>query len=270
MTDRSCPPRVLTVAGSDSGGGAGIQADLKTIHGWGCFGMSAITALTAQNSLGVGGVYKVTGAFVAEQIEAVLGDIGADAVKCGMLADAEVIGAVAGALSRYPEPPLVLDTVLIAQSGDPLLEDDPVEVMVDKLFPRALLITPNADEAERLTGIEVTGVDAMREAGRKLREMGAAGVLVKGGHVPGERLTDLLLLPDGGERVFTGPRIDTDHTHGSGCTLASGIAAGLALGMELADAVAAGREYLRRGISKAHRTGKGYGTMLHEPFRPEV
>jgi hydroxymethylpyrimidine/phosphomethylpyrimidine kinase len=230
--------------------------------------MSAVTALTAQNSVGVSGVYKVSGEFVAAQMEAVLGDIGVDALKCGMLAGAEVVGAVAEMLARYPEPPLVLDTVLVAKSGDPLLEDSAVGVMVEKLFPRAALITPNAVEAHRLTGIEVTGEATMRAAGKKLQAMGAAGVLVKGGHLEGDDLLDLLLLPGGGEKLFTGKRIHTRHTHGTGCTLSAAITAGLARGMGLTDAVAAAREYLMRGIANAHATGKGYGTMLHAPFEP--
>lgn len=268
MTANACPPRALTVAGSDSGGGAGIQADLKTFQCWGCFGMSVITALTAQNSVGVSAVYKVACEFVAAQMEAVLGDIGVDALKCGMLSDAEVIGAVAEVLERYPAPPLVLDTVLVAKSGDPLLEDEAVEVMVEKLFPRAALITPNAVEARRLTGIEVVDEDSMHAAAEKLQAMGAAGVLVKGGHLEGDELLDLLALPGGETKLFRGRRIHTKHTHGTGCTLSAATAAGLARGMELAEAVAAARRYLQRGIANAHSTGAGYGTLLHEPFEP--
>ncbi len=270
MKDRACPPRALTVAGSDSGGGAGIQADLKTFHCWGCFGMSAVTALTAQNSTGVSGVYKVPGDFVAAQMEAVLGDIGADALKCGMLSCAEVVEAVADVLSRYPQPPLVLDTVLVAKSGDALLEEEAVEVMVAKLFPRAALITPNTVEAHRLTGIEVRCESSMREAATCLQQMGASGVLIKGGHLEGDELLDLLVLPDGLSRLFTGRRIHTSHTHGTGCTLSAATTAGLARGMSLTDSVAAAREYLQHGIANAHTTGSGYGTMLHEQFEPRV
>jgi hydroxymethylpyrimidine/phosphomethylpyrimidine kinase len=268
MTTRVCPPRALTVAGSDSGGGAGIQADLKTFHCWGCFGMSAVTALTAQNSTGVSGVYKVSGQFVAAQMEAVLGDMGADALKCGMLSCAEVVEAVADVLSRYPGPPLVLDTVLVAKSGDALLEEEAVEVMVDRLFPRAALVTPNTVEAHRLTGIEVKCESSMREAAECLQKMGASGVLIKGGHLEGDELLDLLVLPGGKSRLFTGRRIHTSHTHGTGCTLSAATTAGLAKGMSLSDSVAAARDYLQRGIANAHTTGSGYGTMLHEPFRP--
>jgi hydroxymethylpyrimidine/phosphomethylpyrimidine kinase len=224
--------------------------------------------LTAQNSVGVSGVYKVSGEFVAAQMEAVFGDIGVDALKCGMLADSEVINAVAGVLARYTEAQLVLDTVLVAKSGDPLLEDEAVDVMVERLFPRATLITPNAVEAKRLTGIEVVDGKSMLAAGRKLQEMGAAGVLVKGGHLEGDELLDLLVLPDGETRMFTGRRIHTKHTHGTGCTLSAATAAGLARGMGLENAVGAAREYLQRGIANAHTTGQGYGTMTHEPFEP--
>ncbi|MFH1069072.1 MAG: bifunctional hydroxymethylpyrimidine kinase/phosphomethylpyrimidine kinase [Candidatus Glassbacteria bacterium] len=266
MTNRSCPPRALTVAGSDSGGGAGIQADLKTFQNFGCFGMSAVTALTAQNSVGVTGVFKVTGEFVRSQMEAVLEDIGVDALKCGMLADSEIIRAVAEVLERYPGPPLVLDTVLVAKSGDPLLEDEAVEVMVAKLFPRALVITPNAAEARRLVGFEVKDEETMHRAAKVLREMGARGVLVKGGHLKGDKLVDLLALPDGQIRLFGGERIDTPHTHGTGCTLSAAIAACLARGLGLEDAVILGRDYVTNGILKSFPTGRGYGTLGHEPF----
>ncbi|HLA39632.1 MAG TPA: bifunctional hydroxymethylpyrimidine kinase/phosphomethylpyrimidine kinase [Candidatus Glassbacteria bacterium] len=266
MTNRTCPPRALTVAGSDSGGGAGIQADLKTFQSFGCFGMSAVTALTAQNSVGVSGVYKVSGEFVRQQMEAVFGDIGVDALKCGMLADSEIIRAVAEVLARYPDPPLVLDTVLVAKSGDPLLEDEAVQVMVERLFPRALVITPNATEAGKLVGFDVTDEETMHRAANALRKMGARGVLVKGGHLKGDKLVDLLALPDGQIKLFGGKRIDTENTHGTGCTLSAGIAACLAHGLALEDAVRLGREYVAAGIQKSFPTGRGYGTLSHEPF----
>lgn len=263
------PPRALTIAGSDSGGGAGIQADLKTFHSFGCFGMSAVTAITAQNSLGVQAVQPVPAEFVARQLESVLGDIGADALKCGMLANAEVVGAVAGSLERFPEPPLVLDTVLIAKSGDPLLADDAVDVMVEKLFPRALLVTPNLDEAERLAGFTVRDQPAMERAARELARMGASAVLIKGGHLEGPELVDLLLLPDGRTVRMTGQRIDTPHTHGTGCVLSAAVAACLARGMELEAAVRAARKYLMRGIRESFATGGGYGTLNHRPVEED-
>lgn len=269
MNENRCPPRALTVAGSDSGGGAGIQADLKTFQSFGCFGMSAITALTAQNSTGVQGVHKVPPEFVRAQMESVLGDIGADAVKCGMLADSGIILAVADCLERYGNPPLVLDTVLVAKSGDPLLEDRAVTDMVERLFPLAALVTPNLPEVERLTGIRVVDREGMEQAARALRGMGARAALIKGGHLTGPKMLDLLALPGGGTVVFEGGRIDTPHTHGTGCTLSSAIAAALALGFDLERAVAAGREYVLRGIVNSHPTGKGYGTLLHEPFEPD-
>ncbi len=269
MTANPCPPRVLTVAGSDSGGGAGIQADLKTFQSFGCFGMSAVTALTAQNSQGVRGVWPVSGAFIRLQLEAVFEDIGVEALKCGMLADREVVEAVAEVLERWPDPPLVLDTVLLAKSGDALLADRAVEVLVERLFPRALLVTPNAEEARRLTGLPVESPEEMEQAAHRLRRMGARAVLVKGGHLPGERLTDLLLLPDGALVKFEGRRIATPHTHGTGCTLSAAITAGLARGLSLERAVEVGREYVLQGIMLSHPTGRGYGTLGHRPVELE-
>lgn len=270
MKDRKCPPRALTVAGSDSGGGAGIQADLKTFQSFGCFGMCALTAVTAQNSLGVQGIHKLPGDFVRLQLEAVLGDIGADAVKCGMLADAEIIEAVAEVLFHFKQPPLVLDTVLVAKSGSPLLEDRAVEVMVERLLPRAALITPNILEAERLVGFPVTDVESMARAALDLQGMGAAGVLVKGGHLEGEKLIDYLALPSGETKIFEARRIDTSHTHGTGCTLSAAVAAGLARGLSLIEAVTLARDYVLHGIENCHRTGSGYGTLLHTPFEEQI
>ncbi len=270
MKDRKCPPRVLTVAGSDSGGGAGIQADLKTFQSFGCFGMCALTAVTAQNSLGVQGIHRLPGDFVRLQLEAVLGDIGADAVKCGMLADAEIIEAVAEVLFHFKQPPLVLDTVLVAKSGSPLLEDRAVEVMVERLLPRAALITPNILEAERLVGFPVTDVERMARAALDLQGMGAAGVLVKGGHLEGEKLIDYLALPSGETKIFEARRIDTSHTHGTGCTLSAAVAAGLARGLSLIEAVTLARNYVLHGIENCHRTGSGYGTLLHTPFEEQI
>ncbi len=270
MKDSKCPPRALTVAGSDSGGGAGIQADLKTFQSFGCFGMSVLTAVTAQNSLGVQGVHKLPGDFVRLQLEAVLADIGADAVKCGMLADAEIVEAVAEVLLCFKRPPLVLDTVLLAKSGDPLLEDRAVQTMVERLFPRAALITPNALEAERLVGFPVTDTESMARAAAALQSMGAAGVLVKGGHLEGEKLIDYLALPSGEEKIFEGRRIHTPHTHGTGCTLSAAVTAGLARGLSLIEAVAVARDYVLCGIENCHPTGSGYGTLRHASFEEQI
>ncbi|MBN2290483.1 MAG: bifunctional hydroxymethylpyrimidine kinase/phosphomethylpyrimidine kinase [Candidatus Glassbacteria bacterium] len=270
MKGNECPPRALTVAGSDSGGGAGIQADLKTFQSFGCFGMSVLTAATAQNSLGVQGVCKLPADFVRLQLEAVLGDIGADAIKCGMLADRKIVEAVAEVLASFKGPPLVLDTVLVAKSGDPLLEEPAVEAMVGRLFPRAALITPNAREAERLVGFPVTGIESMARAAEKLQGMGAGAVLVKGGHLEGDTLYDYLALPSGEEKIFEQARIRTSHTHGTGCTLSAAVAAGLALGLSLEQAVAAARNYVLRGIENSHPTGAGYGTLRHGPFEERL
>jgi len=270
MKDRKCPPRALTVAGSDSGGGAGIQADLKTFQSFGCFGMSVITALTAQNSIGVQGVLKIPPDFVKLQMESVFGDIGVDALKCGMLADAEIIHAVAEVLTRWPDVPLVLDTVLVAKSGDPLLEDQAVEVLVGKLFPRSALITPNVLEAERLAGFPVTDQKSMRKAASALQKMGAKGVLLKGGHLQGDRLLDFLLLPGGESKLFEGKRIRTAHTHGTGCTLSAAVAAALARGLPLEEAVDLARDYVINGIRNSHPTGAGYGTLLHQSFEDRL
>ena len=258
------------MAGSDSSGGAGIQADLKTFQSFGCFGMSVITALTAQNSVGVQGVHRVPPDFVKLQLESVFSDIGVDALKCGMLADAEIIYAVAEVLDRWREAPLVLDTVLVAKSGDPLLQDQAVEVMVEKLFPRSALITPNIMEAQRLAGFPVCDTDSMERAGVVLQEMGAAAVLVKGGHLQGDKLTDLLILPGRERRFFAGERIKTRHTHGTGCTLSAAIAAALARGVPLAKAVALARDYVIDGIRNSHPTGAGYGTLTHRPFEDRL
>ena len=261
-----CPPRVLTIAGSDSGGGAGIQADLKTFQSFACFGMSAITALTAQNSQGVQGIQKIPAEFVERQIESVLGDIGADAVKCGMLVDSSVIEVVGRALEKYADIPVILDTVLIAKSGDQLLEDSSIDSMVELLFPRALLITPNLDEAERLAGFAVRDLEAMKKAAEKMKQMGARAVLVKGGHLEGSELTDYFLDDKNQEVIYRSARLDTDNTHGTGCTLSSAIAALIARGKDLKESVELAREYLREGIKSAHKTGKGYGTLSHPDY----
>lgn len=266
MAGNLCPPRVLSVAGSDSGGGAGIQADLKTFQAYDCFGMSVITALTAQNSQGVRDIYPVPAEFVKLQMEAVFEDIGVEALKCGMLANGRVIESVAGVLARYPTPPLVLDTVFLSKSGHCLLEDSAVKALVELLFPRALLVTPNTVEAERLVGFAVTDTDSMAAAGRQILNLGAGAVLVKGGHLKGDTLIDILVRPPGRVRVFQGRRIETPHTHGTGCTLSAAVTAGLARGLDLESAVARAREYVIRGIEKAHPTGKGCGTLRHLPF----
>lgn len=255
--------RVLIAAGSDSGGGAGIQADIKTVTALGGYAATAITALTAQNTRGVFGVIPVAPTFIRQQLEVVLDDIGADCVKTGMLHDAEVIEAVAATLAtKAPEVPLVVDPVMVAKGGESLLQARAVATLKARLLPRATVLTPNLPEAEALAGLRVVDPEGMRRAGEALRAMGAAAVLVKGGHLPGKRLVDVLVAADG-VHVFEGERIETRHTHGTGCTLASAIATGLAQGMGLYAAVARARAYLAEAIRTAPAIGGGHGPVNH-------
>jgi len=258
--------RVLVVAGSDSGGGAGIQADVKTLSALGAYAATAVTALTAQNTLGVQGVMAVPASFVALQVASVLGDIGADAIKTGMLAQRDTIEAVAAALGRLRAAgravPLVVDPVMVAKGGRSLLAADAVAALVDLLLPWAAVVTPNLPEAEVLTGAAVSDVAGMHRAAERLLRMGAAAVLLKGGHLAGDVLTDLLATPSGTE-VFEQARVATRHTHGTGCTLASAVAAGLAQGMTLSAAVARARRYVRAAIESAPGFGAGHGPLDH-------
>ena len=255
--------RVLVVAGSDSGGGAGIQADIKTVMALGGYAATAITALTAQNTLGVAGVRFVEPEFVQAQMVAVLRDIGADVVKTGMLGHAATIAALLETLEREaPGMPVVVDPVMVAKGGARLLDDAAVAAVVDLLLPRGDLLTPNLPEAEALTGQAIDDEDAMVEAAERLRAMGARAVLLKGGHLPGERVTDILATQNGVE-TFRSPRIDSRHTHGTGCTLASGVAAGLAQGMDLHAAVRRARAYVQAAILAAPGLGAGHGPMGH-------
>lgn len=256
--------RVLIVAGSDSGGGAGIQADIKSVTALGAYASTAITALTAQNTLGVFGVMPVEPDFVAEQMRLVLTDIGADVVKTGMLHSAGVIRAVAGSLAQYAAGiPIVVDPVMIAKGGAPLLEPDAQGALLELLVRRAALVTPNAPEAEALTGVSVRGVDDLPRAADHLLALGAGAVLVKGGHLPGDTVVDLLRTADGAERRFEAPRIPTLSTHGTGCTLASAIAAGIADGLRLEDAVERAHAYVREAIRTAPGFGSGHGPLNH-------
>jgi len=258
MTGR---PRILTVAGSDSGGGAGIQADLKTIAAFGCYGASAVTAVTAQNTLRVSAVEELPPAIVQAQIEVVLGDIGADAVKVGMLANAEVVRAVAEALHPYRDLPIVVDPVMVAKSGDALLREDAVKALSELLLPLATVVTPNLPEAARLSGLPVTSEAERTEAARRLASSGAA-VLVKGGHGEGEELMDLLYEGESVHR-FVHPRLDTSSTHGTGCTLSSAIACGLGQGRPLLESVAIAVDYLHGAIAAAFPVGGGHGPVDH-------
>ena len=253
--------RVLIIAGSDSGGGAGVQADIKAVTMMGGFAATAITALTIQNTLGVHGVHPVPLEVIAAQADAVLDDIGTDAVKTGMLGSAQVVRCVAGILDRAGAP-VVVDPVMIAKGGSPLLAADAVAAVRALMVPRAALLTPNAPEAEALTGIAVADLDCQRRAGEALLRLGAGAVLMKGGHVPGETVVDLLMTP-GGETLLEGPRIETRHTHGTGCTLASACAAGIAKGLPLEQAVAEAWAYVAEAIRQAPGLGGGHGPLDH-------
>lgn len=254
-------PKALTIAGSDSGGGAGIQADLKTFSAYRVFGMSAITAVTAQNSVGVQGVEYLPPAFVAQQLSSVLDDFGADAVKCGMLGTAAIVQAVTDGLRAHPVERLVVDPVMVATSGDALLEPDAVRAMTTRLLPLALVLTPNLPEAEALAGMAVSNRTEMEEAARRIHKLGPRHVLVKGGHLKGDAVD---VLYNGRDfTAFQAPRIDSDNTHGSGCTLSAAISAGLARGRPLAEAVRDAKAYVTRGIREGFALGRGAGALRH-------
>jgi len=257
--------RVLSIAGSDSGGGAGVQADLKTFGALGCYGMTAITALTAQNTQGVSGIHGVPPAFLKAQLQAVLDDIGVDAVKVGMLHAPEVVEVVAWAIDHYRLRKVVLDPVMVATSGDRLMAAETVQVLVQQLFPRATVITPNLDEAALLLGRAIDGIDALDEAATALLALGAPAVLLKGGHLPGNDVLDVLAQADGTRLRLPTSRIATPNGHGTGCTLSSAIACYLAQGLGLAQAVQQARGYILQAIGAgAHvRTGHGHGPLNH-------
>lgn len=255
--------RVLIVAGSDSGGGAGIQADIKTVTALNGYAATAITALTAQNTTGVYGIFEVDPSFIADQMRLVLDDIGADCIKIGMLHSRAVIETVVSVLAGHaPDVPVVVDPVMVAKGGAPLLENDAASALVTHLLPQATVLTPNMPEAATLTGLAVETVDDMQRAGEALLKQGAQNVLVKGGHMAGDTLTDLLVTPDQ-TVTYADTRIDTRHTHGTGCTLASAIATGIAQGMALSDAVERARSYVRNAILTAPGYGLGHGPLNH-------
>jgi hydroxymethylpyrimidine/phosphomethylpyrimidine kinase len=255
--------RVLIVAGSDSGGGAGIQADIKTVTMLDAFAATAVTALTAQNTEGVFGVVPVAPSFIRQQMQVVLDDIGADAIKTGMLHDAAVIETVAAVLAEKAAAiPLVLDPVMVAKGGAALIEPGAIETLKRLLLPRAAVITPNLPEAEVLLGGTIDGLDAMKQAAAELLRLGCAAVLLKGGHLAGDTVYDVLATPSG-QRQWQSPRIETRHTHGTGCTLASAIAAGIAQGMPVEAAVERAREYVQRAIAAAPGFGRGHGPLDH-------
>ncbi len=253
--------RVLIIAGSDSGGGAGVQADIKAVTALGGYAATAITAITVQNTLGVHGVHPLPLDLIEAQARAVLDDIGADAIKTGMLGSIEVVERVA-ALLDVSDAPAVVDPVMIAKGGHPLLTDAAVQAVRSLMVPRAALLTPNAPEAEALTGHAVADLDGQRRAGEALLAMGARAVLMKGGHVPGDTVVDLLLTPSG-ETVLEGERVATRHTHGTGCTLASACAAGLARGLSLEVATAEAWAYVAEAVRRAPGLGGGHGPLDH-------
>jgi hydroxymethylpyrimidine/phosphomethylpyrimidine kinase len=258
----------LTIAGSDSGGGAGIQADLKTFQQFGVYGTSVIVALTAQNTRGVFGVEAVSEAMVAGQLTALAQDLPPAALKTGMLAEAGLVRLVAKAIRENGWRPLVLDPVMVASSGDRLLTTEAEDVIRDSLLPLAALVTPNLDEAAVLTGRMVHDVATMERAGETLVRFGAGAALVKGGHLAGTGdITDVLVTPDG-IRHFHHLRLDTGSTHGTGCTLSAAITAGLALGRELDTAVADGLEFVHRAMARAPGLGGGHGPLDHTVTAP--
>ncbi|MEQ9796787.1 bifunctional hydroxymethylpyrimidine kinase/phosphomethylpyrimidine kinase [Parvibaculum sp.] len=253
--------RVLIVAGSDSGGGAGIQADIKSVTAMGGFAMTAVTAITVQNTLGVTGIHEVPLDIVVGQMRAVMEDLGVDAVKTGMLHNAEIVEAVAEELSRTEElPVLVVDPVMIAKGGASLLEASAVSALKEVLIPLSALVTPNIPEAEVLTGRKIVDVEGQKAAADALLGLGADAVFVKGGHLSGDLIFDVLATQET-IQVFSSPRIDTRHTHGTGCALASSIAALLAQGIDLTAAVAAARDYVHEAIRTAPGFGQGHGPL---------
>ena len=257
--------RVLSIAGSDSGGGAGIQADLKTFSALGCYGMTAITAITAQNTQGVRAIHGIPPDMLRAQIDAVAEDIGVDAVKIGMLHEPAVVRVVVKAIARHQMLQVVLDPVMVATSGDRLMADDTVNVLVQELFPLTTVITPNLDEAALLLGRSIDGADALDEAASALLALGAQAVLLKGGHLPGDLVVDVLALAGGGRLRLQSPRIATHNGHGTGCTLSAAIAAHLALGLPLAQAVEKARAYILGAIAAGAdvHTGRGHGPLNH-------
>jgi hydroxymethylpyrimidine/phosphomethylpyrimidine kinase len=258
-------PIALTIAGSDSGGGAGIQADLKTFSALGVYGASVIAALTAQNTRGVSGIFAVAPEFIAAQMDAVYSDLAVNATKIGMLSRAEAIETVAAGLDRHKAKNIVLDPVMVAASGDLLLEPSAIETLKRKLIPRALVVTPNLPEAAALLGVPVASDEtAMEKQGKAILALGTKAVLVKGGHAEGPEALDLLIDKDS-VRKFKAPRVKTENTHGTGCTLSSAIAAGLAKGLSLVEAIAMAKKYVTEAIEASDQLsiGTGHGPVHH-------
>lgn len=258
-------PKCLTIAGSDSGGGAGIQADLKTMSAIGVYGMSAITAITAQNTCGVKAIQPIEPEIVTAQLEAVLTDIGTDSIKIGMLHSARIVKAIIEILDKYTPRYVVLDPVMVSTSGHKLIEDDTIDIIRKELFFRSTVITPNLDEAMLLSGMQISEEKDMYKAGKKLLAEGCRAVLMKGGHLKNKIMTDLLLSSEGEEYIFSAENITTPNTHGTGCTLSSAIASYLALGSTLAEAVKQAKQFITSAIEAGSgvTTGKGHGPLNH-------
>jgi len=254
-------PKAMTIAGSDSGGGAGIQADLKTFSALGVYGSSTLTAITAQNTVGVSRVHEIPIDIIVAQIDAVLSDIGADAVKTGMLASSAIVETVAEEMERHQVRRLVVDPVMVAKSGDRLLREDAVEALRTRLIPLAAVVTPNIPEAEVLTGLKIETDEDVRRAAEAIVRLGARAVVVKGGHREGPAVD---LFYDGARfQEFSAPRIDTVNTHGTGCTFASAVAAGLAKGLEVVESVELAKDYVTEAIRRSFPVGQGHGPLHH-------
>ncbi|WP_158795448.1 bifunctional hydroxymethylpyrimidine kinase/phosphomethylpyrimidine kinase [Pedobacter sp. L105] len=263
-------PAVLTIAGSDSGGGAGIQADLKTFSALGCYGTSAITAVTVQNTLGVTGIHSIPSGIVEGQIKAVMDDIVPLAIKIGMVHSSELAMTISDTLKAYTNTPIVFDPVMVATSGDKLIKDDTVSVLKQVLFPMTMLITPNLDEAEILVQQKINNVEEMRTAAKSLLQTGCFAVLLKGGHLKSKKLYDVYIDQKGEEKIFESTYIKSENVHGTGCTLSSAIAAYLSLGCTLIDAITKAREYIHNAIFYGQhvKTGHGHGPLNHF-FNPQ-
>lgn len=258
-------PVALTIAGSDSGGGAGIQADIKTFSSLGVFGTSAITAITAQNTQGVRGIQAISPEILKGQIEAVLEDFIIDAVKIGMLHNKDAVKAVAETLPSFRQTPVILDPVMISTSGSKLLEDDAIHAIIEELFPKATLLTPNIPETEYLSGIKINNEKEILLAARKLQEKGCNAILIKGGHLPGAEMADWLFINEDAPICLASPTVETFNTHGTGCTLSSAIAAYMALGHSLVEAVRLAKEYMDNALihgANVHM-GEGHGPVNH-------
>ena len=258
-------PIVLSIAGSDSGGGAGIQADLKTISALGCFGTTAITALTAQNTLGITDIHPIPVDFVKVQINAVMDDLKPSAIKIGMVHSAELAVGIAEVLSKYPDVPIIFDPVMVATSGDRLIAGDIVETLKEHLFPVAELLTPNMDEAAVLAGIEIRTLSDMRVAALRIMRYGCNSVLIKGGHLKGPDLFDVYLDKEDNERIYRSSAVDTINTHGTGCSLSSAIASFIALGNDINTSIANSKNYIQNAIEQGRnvKTGSGHGPINH-------